>query len=89
MASCEVTPTTASAFVETFSGSIAEAPALPAGFPDAVDSPMAWVGAHFQDRGQFVHMLTAEDVLEVEQALESFKGDYFFDLTYTCSVPYG
>lgn len=76
MASCEVTPTTASAFVETFSAPVAEAPALPAGFPDAVDSPMAWVGAHFENQSQYVHLLKPEDVMEVEQALESFKGEF-------------
>jgi hypothetical protein len=74
MASCQVTPAAAVAFVESFGALIAEAAGLPDGFPVYIDSGMAWGKDQFKDEDAYIHTLQPEDVAEIKNALASVKG---------------
>ncbi|CAH0026565.1 unnamed protein product [Clonostachys rhizophaga] len=74
MAFCEAQPTIRSAHVEKFPSLMARTPGLPGGFPDFVDSPLAWAGEQFTDENEFIHVLSDDDILELEAALDHFKG---------------
>lgn len=74
MASCQVTPAAAVAFVESFGALIAEAPGLPDGFPVRISSRMAWDKSQFKDKNTYITTLQPEDVEEIQNALASFKG---------------
>ena len=47
---------------------------LPKGFPTNLNSPLAWKGSDFHDE-KWVTTITAEDIKEIKQAVEHFKGD--------------
>lgn len=47
---------------------------LPKGFPDSVFSERTWSPSDFRDRNDFVVQLNGNDIHEIEQALEHFKG---------------
>lgn len=46
----------------------------PPGFPASIEGPMAWSGNHNGEIDQYILELDGDDVAEVEEALESFKG---------------
>ena len=46
---------------------------LPAGFPAALDTQMAWVGKKFENDDGYIYRLTDEDIVEAESALQYFK----------------
>lgn len=77
MAFCEAQPTIRSAHVEKFPSLVTRTPGLPGGFPDFVDSPLAWAGEQFTDENEFIHVLSDDDILELEAALGHFKGSIF------------
>lgn len=58
----------------TFRAALNEGSRLPAGFPPALDSPLAWSGYHFAGQANYVLKLDEPAVAEVENALEQFKG---------------
>ena len=47
---------------------------LPAGFPKALSGPMCWSGADLTDETN-VHHLTDDERMEIDAALEHFKGN--------------
>lgn len=47
---------------------------LPPGFPESTSSRMVWTGADLADERQYVYQLTAADLLEIDAALNTFKG---------------
>lgn len=49
--------------------------AIPSGFPQRLDGPLAWKGEDFEDHEhKYVYQLSVEDIKEIDDALESFKG---------------
>ncbi|KAL1845786.1 hypothetical protein VTK73DRAFT_431 [Phialemonium thermophilum] len=46
---------------------------LPPGFPEKLDSPLAWDGATVGDHYQWNYELTPSDIEEIEQALRHFQ----------------
>lgn len=47
---------------------------LPAGFPSNLESTLAWDGATVADDFQWSYQLSTQDLAEVHQALQHFKG---------------
>jgi hypothetical protein len=47
---------------------------LPAEFPKAIHAPRVWTGSDFRKIESFVIQLTETDILEIENALNYFKG---------------
>jgi hypothetical protein len=47
---------------------------LPAEFPDAIHAPRVWTGSDLRKIESFVIQLTGTDILEIENALNYFKG---------------
>lgn len=47
---------------------------LPDGFPQKLESPLAWDGATVSESYQWSYQLTEQDIEEIHQALEHFKG---------------
>lgn len=56
-------------------GVLAPAPDLPAGFPETVDSPLAWTGGQYAGSSDYVLALTEEDLEELHDAADSFQGN--------------
>ncbi|UNI14893.1 hypothetical protein JDV02_001473 [Purpureocillium takamizusanense] len=56
-----------------FVPTVNDAPLLPAGFPNRLDSPMAWTGTDFAKHSDFILCLDDVDIKETEAALEHFK----------------
>jgi hypothetical protein len=50
----------------------------PAGFPATIEGPMAWSGDYNGELDRYIVDLDGDDVAEVEEALESFKGTVQF-----------
>lgn len=49
--------------------------ALPLGFPQRLEGPMAWDGKEFQDKPElYVEALSKQDISEIDQAIAHFKG---------------
>lgn len=46
---------------------------LPDGFPKVLNSEIAWTGTTFHESSEFIQVLGADDVLELEAALQHFK----------------
>lgn len=46
---------------------------LPNGFPKTLNSELAWTGSSFQHSSEYIQMLSEQDVLELERALQHFK----------------
>lgn len=46
---------------------------LPDGFPKALNSELAWTGNSFQHPSEYSQMLSDQDVMELESALQHFK----------------
>jgi len=57
-----------------FAPTVNDAPLLPTGFPDVLDSSMAWAGTDFAKHSDFILRLNDVDIKEAEEALEHFKG---------------
>lgn len=53
---------------------------LPDGFPQKLDATLAWDGATVVDEFQWSYQLSSDDLAEVHQALQHFKGASFFHL---------
>lgn len=51
-----------------------ESSGLPTGFPQSVDSPMAWEGSQFSNEDDYIVHLDEEDIQEAEESLKRFKG---------------
>ena len=47
---------------------------LPKGFPRDLQSPLAWKGSDFHSE-EWMTTFTVEDIKEIKQAVEHFKGD--------------
>ena len=47
---------------------------LPLGFPQSVNSKLAWTGADFTNPEEYILHLSPQDIEEVEAALVFFKG---------------
>lgn len=47
---------------------------LPDGFPQKLDSPLAWDGSTVSESYQWSYQLTEQDVNEIHRALDHFKG---------------
>ncbi|GJN68387.1 TfdA family Taurine catabolism dioxygenase TauD [Purpureocillium lilacinum] len=56
-----------------FAPTVNDAPLLPTGFPDVLDSSMAWAGTDFAKHSDFILRLNDVDIKEAEEALEHFK----------------
>ncbi len=48
---------------------------VPEGFPEVVDAPWVWDGSDMTDEPRYVVLLSEADILEVESALDYFKGN--------------
>jgi len=63
---------------------------LPAGFPQYMQSKLAWSGPQLESH-QYIYYLTEDDKLEIDKALDYFKGansSFFFSiLSIVCFVP--
>ena len=46
---------------------------LPDSFPKTLNSELAWTGSSFQHSSEYVQVLSEQDVLELECALQHFK----------------
>jgi hypothetical protein len=49
---------------------------LPAGFPSKLKSDLVWDGESIQGQYEWVYELNADDLVEVEEALQHFKCNY-------------
>lgn len=49
-------------------------PRLPPGFPQVLNHPLSWTGAHFTDESQYIYQLSSADLIEIGTALDIFKG---------------
>jgi hypothetical protein len=47
---------------------------LPTGFPVTLDHDLAWTGARFKNKAEYVCQLTEAEIAEVNSALVAFKG---------------
>ncbi|KAF8079384.1 taurine catabolism dioxygenase TauD [Lyophyllum atratum] len=47
---------------------------LPAGFPKKLESPLVWEGKDWQDEKQWVYELSAEELKEINDAVQHFHG---------------
>jgi len=47
---------------------------VPDGFPNTIPTARAWDGADFEDESDYVYTLTADDLDEVDGALQKFIG---------------
>lgn len=74
MASWEAQPIPLAVPEHQTSRTLAEFARLPAGFPQIIDSPLAWTGSQFTEESEYILELTEEDVAEAEGALKSFEG---------------
>lgn len=54
---------------------VAGIPDLPSAFPTTLDSPLAWTGSQFATTKSYIHVLSAHELQEIQDALESFKGE--------------
>lgn len=73
MASCESQPISFPVPEYQTPRAAAESAGPPAGFPNIVDSSLAWAGSEFATEFDYVLELTEEHLAEAEVALESFK----------------
>ncbi|KAG9257812.1 uncharacterized protein F5Z01DRAFT_302356 [Emericellopsis atlantica] len=73
MTSCAAQPPSTQVPLGPTSGLLAAGPGLPAGFPRAVDSPLAWEGAQFANEEEYVLRMNEADVEEANNALRCFK----------------
>lgn len=55
-------------------GATAGLSALPQGFPASISGQLAWVGADFANRKNWIYHLSEGDVDEIRKAVTSFKG---------------
>jgi len=46
---------------------------LPSGFPLRMDTALAWEGAHFAGKSDYIHTLDETDRAEIAAAVEHFK----------------
>ncbi|KAJ6436060.1 Glycoside hydrolase family 43 protein [Purpureocillium lavendulum] len=58
---------------KSFAPTLNDAPLLPTGFPDVLDSSTAWKATDFAEHSQFILRLKDVDIREAEKALEHFK----------------
>jgi len=58
----------------SFDTSIGQPTGAAKGWPTHLDSPLAWNGAQFHTESEYTYNLTDEDIAEIGQALEIFKG---------------
>ena len=47
----------------------------PQGWPTAVERENSWTGSTFQQDAEFTHVLTENNILEIEETLAAFKGE--------------
>ena len=50
-----------------------QAPGIPKGWPQCLESPLAWDHSTFRKEGDFICSLSDGEVVEVESALSYFK----------------
>ncbi|PKS06559.1 hypothetical protein jhhlp_007307 [Lomentospora prolificans] len=53
---------------------VQESSTLPAGFPASLETDLAWTGQQFQSSEDYILKLQPSEIVEVETALEHFKG---------------
>lgn len=53
-----------------------ETKVLPDGFPETLNSELAWTGKVFEKTSEYMVKLSQDDIAELENALATFKGMY-------------
>ena len=55
-------------------------------WPRKLDSPLAWTSDDMVDEKTYIYKLTSHELIDVERALGSFKGEGFLRASMKCGA---
>ena len=64
----------------------ADSPGLPAGFPELLESGLAWTGGQYSQESEYVYRLSGSDIEELHEALHHFKGGFIWHHPIGCAA---